>query len=477
MMKYFDLNLSPTNDFSNLTDNEAMCSMISNEVFWVDPRNASNQLTLEYNKKNQILKIVHHNFSLKITDFSSYIYLPNKFFAPFQVAIGYLAARNYSLNIVSKYGTFKPVITQKMDVKEPFLNAYVLYDEEPIKQMTFFRLNNLQLDINNNPNDTTIILFPVSQENLDYIKSSFSFLGEWYTTVDSKCGRLLISEKKTRGKIFIGGKLNSSIKANLPLSLFYSYEIDKDEIEPSWINDCDNQTIYQLVKKVLDGLSTKDKKKIFLTLVDNYSALEWSSWEVQVLIARFLIKYYPDEYVLCGGYKEDQDYPMVAAMANKKLIYLSWDAHYKLRMKKQDIKTWAQDYLTNKYDGNYLNDELNGTKKENLKIVTEFCNYFASQYDKIHRLMEIINKTDLKVLVIKDYINDVGFFNDNLYAIVIDEDKLQNLADAYSSCYQILQQEFDFPYANQFGTVWIKLMKEFEDKRIASKANDKKHLN
>ena len=201
MMKYFDLNLSPTNDFSNLTANEAMCSMISNEVFWVNPRNASNQLSLEYNKKNQILKIAHHNFSLKITDFSSYIYLPNKFFVPFQVAIAYLAARNYSLNIVSKYGTFKPVITQKMDVKESFLNAYVLYDEEPIKQMTFFRLNNLQLDINNDPNDTTIILFPVSQENLDYIKNSFSFLGEWEATLDSNCGRLLIGEKQTKGKI------------------------------------------------------------------------------------------------------------------------------------------------------------------------------------------------------------------------------------------------------------------------------------
>ena len=476
-MKYFDLNLSPTNDFSNLTDNEAMCSMISNEVFWVNPRNASSQLSFEYDKKNQILKIVHHNFSLKITDFSSYIYLPNKFFVPFQVAIGYLAARNYSLNIVSKYGTFKPVIMQKMDVKEPFLNAYVLYDEEPIKQMTFFRLNNLQLDINNNPNDTTIILFPVSQENLDDIKSSFSFLGEWKETLDSNCGRLLIGEKKTKGKIFIAGKLNSSIKANLPLSLLYSYEVDKDEIEPLLINDCDNQIIYQIVKKVLDGLSNKDKKKIFLTLVDKYSALEWSSWEVQVLIARFLIKYYPDKYVLCGDYKDDEDYLIVAAMANKELINLSWDAYYKLRMKKQDLKAWVQDYLNNKYDGNYLNDELNSTKKDNLQIVTAFCNYFASQYDKLHRFMEITNKTNLKVLVIKDYINHVGFFNNNLYAIVIDENQLQNLADAYSACYQVLQQKFNLLHADEFGVAWIKLMKEFEEKRIASTANDKKHLN
>ena len=477
MMKYFDLNLSPTNDFSNLTDNEAMCSMISNEVFWVNPRNASSQLSLEYDKKNQILKIVRHNFSLKITDFSSYIYLPNKFFVPFQVAIGYLAAKNYSLNIVSKYGTFKPVIMQKMDVKEPFLNAYVAYDEEPIKQMTFFRLNNLQLDINNDPNDTTIILFPVSQENLDDIKSSFSFLSEWKETVDSNCGRLLIGEKKTKGKIFIAGKLNSSIKANLPLSLLYSYEIDKDEIEPSWISECDNQTIYQIVKKVLDGLSNKDKKKIFLPLVDKYSALEWSSWEVQVLIVRFLIKYYPDKYVLCDSYKGEDDYLMVAAMANKDLIYLSWDAYYKLRMKKQDLKTWVQNYLKNKYDGNYLNDELNNTKKDNLKIVTEFCNYFANQFTELKDWMKLVNKTMIKVLVIKDYINDVGFFNDNLYAIVIDENTLQNLADTYSACYQILHQKFGLLHADEFGVAWIKLMKEFEDKRIASKANDKTHLN
>lgn len=110
-----------------------------------------------------------------------------------------------------------------------------------------------------------------------------------------------------------------------------------------------------------------------------------------------------------------------------------------------------QDYLTNKYDGNYLNDELNSTKKDNLQIVTAFCNYFASQYDKLHRFMEITNKTNLKVLVIKDYINHVGFFNNNLYAIVIDENQLQNLADAYSACYQVLQQKFNLLHADEFG--------------------------
>jgi hypothetical protein len=44
---------------------------------------------------------------------------------------------------------------------------------------------------------------------------------------------------------------------------------------------------------------------------------------VQVLIARFLIKYYPDKYVLCDGYKREDDFLMVAAMAHKELIYLS----------------------------------------------------------------------------------------------------------------------------------------------------------
>lgn len=71
MVKYDDLNLAPTNNFNNLLPEEAFCSFISNEVVWINPSDASKHLTLKYDKNHQILKIVHQNFSIKITDFTT----------------------------------------------------------------------------------------------------------------------------------------------------------------------------------------------------------------------------------------------------------------------------------------------------------------------------------------------------------------------------------------------------------------------
>ena len=142
LIKYYDLNLSPKDNFNAVLPKEALCSFISNEIIWVDPKDASKHLTLEYDKNHHILKIVHHNFSMKLSDFVAYNYMPIHFYIPIQVAIANLANLNYSINIVSKNGTFHPVITQKIDENDKLLNVYILYNDYPVKQVQFTRLNN-----------------------------------------------------------------------------------------------------------------------------------------------------------------------------------------------------------------------------------------------------------------------------------------------------------------------------------------------
>ena len=460
-MQYYDLNLSPKNNFSNMLPEEAFCSFISSEVVWVNPENASKQLDLQYDKTHQILKIIHHNFSIKLTDFTDYTYLPVHFYIPFQVAVASLVSANYSINIISKNGSFHPAITQKIGIKDYLLNAYVIYDEKPIKQITFTRLNNYLLNVNNDDNDTTIILFPVTEDDLAFIKGCFSFLYPWKETIPSKVGRILIPPKKERGGIFFNGKICSEFNSHDDKALLYSYELNNADFGINGNATAKTTEIPLIVEAILKGLSATDKKKIFPTFVNNYDSLEWSFPNIQELVLKYLVSAFPDKYV----YYSFDDIELVAnyielAKKNKKEIVQLDDATYwAMKNSKQDIFSWVQLYLADKYNDNFINDKLNANELHNLNILEKFCNYFVSQYEPFKELLAELKTSNLKFYVVKDCLVPTGIFSIWLKGCIIDKNNLKVMADAFATTYKILQQ---LPVADDdFAFTWIKAMTQF----------------
>ncbi|MBO7084375.1 hypothetical protein J6W20_00300 [bacterium] len=138
--------------------------------------------SIQYNPSAQILKIVHHNFSLKISDFSFYNYIPEIVMVPFQIAVATLVANNYHLTFISKNGVFKPIIKAK-ELHGSKNHAFIQYDSYPNYQLTLSNFTEFQLITkeyqlisNNQNNDTTIIVSPVDKDAYEYLRAHYSFL-------------------------------------------------------------------------------------------------------------------------------------------------------------------------------------------------------------------------------------------------------------------------------------------------------------
>ena len=65
------------------------------------------------------------------------------YFTPIQVAIAFLKMRRYNITFISKNGTFKPVIKEKVDIGYEFPCLYLQYDQNPVRHLTFQNLNNI----------------------------------------------------------------------------------------------------------------------------------------------------------------------------------------------------------------------------------------------------------------------------------------------------------------------------------------------
>ena len=493
-MKFYELNLAATNDFSNLDDNEALCSFISNEVIWVKPEGANKQISLSYDKEHQILKIVHHNFSIQLRDFTSYTYLPYHFFVPFQVAIASLITKNYSINIVSKNGTFHPVIMGHNDDNGRIMNAYIVYNQEPSKDVLFSRLNNFIYPVDNQENDTTTVLYPVTKENLNYIKSSFSFLYSWKKAINSQHGRLLVPSRHVAGKLFINGRAFNDLASFEKPILFYSYELELDAEVRLWAINPSLFPIPKMIKRVISGLAKDDKTWVCQSLVNNDYALEWFIPEIEELITKHLLIACRNQYLVCEPSLNVKNYLELAQQNNKTIIYLS-PATYRFFADNPscNLLDWALDFLKKQSSKKITKDDkLTSEEENNLVILNKFCDYFPTKedltikqfeddkksgrwanYKSPDEIFDLHQHTKLQVLVIENCPNHLGFFDDELHAIMIDQSNLKTLAQAFTACYQILEAR---SYMDQYALTWVATMgKRIEELR--SKLNNKQDLN
>lgn len=500
-MKYYELNLAVPNDFSNLNDNEALCSFISNEVIWVTPENASKQLTLSYDKEHQILKIVHHNFSIKLSDFSAYTYQPSHFFIPFQVAIASLVAKNYSINIISKNGTFHPVIIGTNDDSTRLMNAYIVYNQNSIKEIQFTRLNNFIYQVDNQLNDTTTIIYPVTKENLNYIKSSFSFLYPWKQVLNSQYGKLLVPSHHVAGKIYINGKAFRDLASFESTILFYSYELILDDKVKSWAIHPNIFQIPKMLAKIIDGLNKDDKISICQTLVNNDYALEWFIPEIGILVVKCLLTTFKKQYLLADYYRPNSLYYQLAKQNNKTIIYPTnqISSYFSLD---NSLSNWALKFLENKYKSKILKShQLTKEEQNNLATLNEFCHHLPTEeelirqkfeqekahgswkdYESPEEIFNLKGCTKLQILAIDDFPNQLGFFDLKMYAILINRSNLKEITNAFSVCYQILDQFSLNEYADAWINTMAKYMMELKNKqpdneKLAALTTHKKHLN
>ena len=488
-MKEHTLNLTNNNDFSNLTASEALSSLVSNEVNWVRPESASKQLELLYDKDHQILKIVHHHFSILIENFTRATYLPRQFFVPFQLAIAFLTTKKYYISVVSKYGTFKPTISNENGNQ----NICIAYEEAPIKQVTFSNLNNFTITVNNEEDDTTTIIYPVSKEELYAIKTNFSFLFPWKEVVNSTHGRILIPARKLAGKFFLDGRIFAELSRSISPLLLYSYELNSNEVDKSWtIHLMNLDPVTQMIIKVLIGLNKEDRMKICQSIINNEDALEWKLPAVEQWIINYLISVHPNQYLVCDSNEESQEYIKLTLEKNKTIIYPSKITYWNYKGGFSDLNFWVLQILQKQHAKKFLNDKLIGDELNSLNALLACCQYFPQENElikeifagytawPIEKFLDEDNKL-LNILVIDDCINHCGYFDPFLNAIVIVRYHLKTLPDAFFTCYQILKTSAYSAYTG----AWITAMGEYIKKLKSPEVNkenanesliSKKHL-
>ena len=471
-MKNYDLNLEFCHiDILPPTD-ECLCSLITSDVTWVIPDHAVKMASIQYNPSAQILKIVHHNFSLKISDFSFYNYIPEIVMVPFQIAVATLAANNYHLTFISKNGVFKPIIKAK-ELHGSKNHAFIQYDSYPNYQLTLSNFTEFQLITkeyqlisNNQNNDTTIIVSPVDKDAYEYLRASYSFLKPCKEVFLAGKDKVLVPIDQ-QGGIFFEGRLFFNEMFEWTSKLLYDYEIIDEDIERIEKIETDIPTkeeTYQLVYHALANLKDADKNKVFPTFIARPTCAEWQNDEIQMLVAKYLTTAFPSQYVLYNEKESPSDYVALAKTNQQTLIPLNHNVYSELSSLDQNIIKWAHSFLAKKYANNFLNGNLSINEQNNLNILKKFCNYFATSYFPLKQWSKRKQIEGVKFLVVNDYINHVGTLLTEWNVAIIDYLNLKTIANTLSAGCEIIAQFEESNNQNQFKTAWLKATIEFLSK-------------